>query len=120
MIGAVDESGRALLTIRIENPATAAVGSLDAWIDTGVTGELVLTLDRIESLGLPLGPKVRAGLADGSEVELDTFTCRVDWFGAWKEIEVVATQGRYPLLGIGLLLDHELQISYRSKTLSVV
>ena len=99
--------------------ATATVAELDAWIDTGFTGELVLPQNHIQSLALPIGPKVRAGLADGSEVELDTFTCLLDWFGEWKQIEVVANQGRFPLLGVGLLLDRALHIDFCANKLTV-
>ncbi len=102
--------------IRLRQPNT----KLDAWIDTGFTGDLVIPLQQVVLLGLPLGPAVPAQLADGSIINLDTYTCLVDWFGAWKEIEVIANQGQFPLLGIGLLLERQLNIDYRAKTLSVL
>ena len=120
MTGIVDSSGRALLPLRLQNPNTATQVELHAWVDTGFTGELVLPQQQVDSLGLPLGPAVRAGLADGSEVELDTFTCILDWFGESRSIEVLANQGQFPLLGVGLLLDRELHVDYRGKTLTVV
>jgi clan AA aspartic protease len=119
MTGTVDSSGRALLRIHVRHPVSKAETELDAWVDTGFTGELVLPLSQITSLGLPLGPAVRAGLADGSEIELDTYTCQLDWFGNWFRIEVVANQGQFPLLGVGLLLNRDLHIDYRAKTVSV-
>jgi len=79
----------------------------------------VLPQSSVTSLGLPLGPAIKAGLADGSEVKLDTYLCQLDWFGKWRQIEVVANQGRFPLLGVGLLLDHDLHIDYRAKTIIV-
>src|SRR5437588_1184215 len=108
MNGTVDGSGRALLRIRIQHPVSAAETEIDAWVDTGFTGELVIPHQQVMSLNLPLGPAVRAGLADGSEVDLDTYTCHLDWLGQQKRIEVVANQGQSPLLGVGLLLDHRL------------
>ena len=39
---------------------------------------------------------------------------RVNWFGEQFDLEVIASEGDYPLLGVGLLADHDLHISYRS------
>jgi len=117
--GTVDGAGRALLRIRVRHPVSAVETELDAWIDTGFTGELVLSQKQVTPLNLPAGPAVRAGLADGSEVELDTHFCLLDWFGEWKGIEVVANQGQFALLGVGLLLGRDLHVSYRAGTLSV-
>lgn len=92
---------------------------MDAWIDTGFTGDLVLPLAHVTALGLPPGPVVNAKLADGSDIELDTYTCLVEWFGAWKRIETIANAGQFPLLGVGLLQGHELHIDYRAGTLTL-
>jgi hypothetical protein len=54
-----------------------------------------------------------------ADIQLDTHTCVHEWFDEWKRIEVVANVGQYPLLGVGLLLDHDLQIDYRAKTSTV-
>lgn len=119
MTGSVDGSGRAFVRIRLKNPTNATEVELDAWIDTGFTGELVLPQPIVTSFGLPLGPFVMARLADGSDIQLDTYTCHLEWFDEWKRIEVVANQGQYPLLGVGLLLDHDLHIDYRSKSIVI-
>jgi clan AA aspartic protease len=118
MNGIVDGAGRALLRLRVRNPNDAREADLDVWIDTGFTGELVLPQKHVTSLGLPIGPAVKAALADGSEIQLDTYTCLVFWFDEWKRIEVVANQGQFPLLGVGLLLDRKLVIDYAAKTLT--
>jgi clan AA aspartic protease len=119
MTGSVDGSGRALVRVRLKNPAGTTDVELDAWIDTGFTGELVLPQQTVTSLGLPLGPSVMARLADGSDIQLDTHTCHLEWFDEWKRIEVVANQGQFPLLGVGLLLDRDLHVDYRAKTVTV-
>jgi clan AA aspartic protease len=119
MTGSVDGSGRALIRIRLKNPTNTTEAELDAWIDTGFTGELVVPQQHVTSLGLPLGPSVRARVATGSDVQLDTYTCLLEWFGEWRRIEVVANQGEYPLLGVGLLLDHDLHIDYRARTITI-
>jgi len=119
MTGNVDGSGRALVRIRLKNPTAATEVELDAWIDTGFTGELVLPQQSVVSLGLPLDPSVMARLATGTDIQLDTYTCLLEWFNEWRRIEVVANQGQYPLLGVGLLLDHDLHIDYRAKAITV-
>lgn len=120
MTGTVDNAGRALLQIHLKSSADGMEAELEAWIDTGFTGELVLPRDRVASLGLPLGAAVKAVLADGSKVQLDAYTCLLNWFGEWKRIEVVVNQGQFPLLGVGLLMDRELRIDYRTKTVHVI
>lgn len=62
---------------------------------------------------------VKAILADGSEVTLKRYVCLIDWFGEERDLEVVANEGEYPLLGVGLLLDHDLRISYRSAEITI-
>jgi clan AA aspartic protease len=108
-----------MLLIRLKYPASSVESPVDAWIDTGFTGDLVLPANLIASLGLPLGPAVSAKLADGSIVHLDTYSCILDWFGQWKAIEVVSNQGDFPLLGVGLMQDHELRVDYRLKSLTL-
>jgi predicted aspartyl protease len=55
MTGTVDSLGRALLRVRLQHPQSASVVEMDAWIDTGFTGELVIPQQQIAALGLPLG-----------------------------------------------------------------
>jgi predicted aspartyl protease len=99
MTGVVDDKGRVLLRIRIAHPTTSIETEIDAWIDTGFTGELVMPMTQIATMGLPLGPTIKAVLGDGTETQLETNTCLIAWFGETKRIEVVANQGRFPLLG---------------------
>jgi clan AA aspartic protease len=120
MTGTVDGFGRALLRIRLRHPTTNAATELDAWVDTAFTGELAVPQTQLTSLNLPLGPAVRAALADGSEVDLETHRCHLDWFGAWKTVELIASDGQHPLLGIGLLVGHELHIDYRAMALTLL
>jgi predicted aspartyl protease len=116
LTGFVDEYGRALVRLAVRHPITGAEAVWDGWIDTACTGELVLSLDHIRSLGLQPASSARVALGDGSEVRLDTYTCLVEWFGERLEIEAIANAGRYPLIGVGLLAGHELNISYQALT----
>jgi len=113
--GAVDEFGRALVRVSIRPPES----EVEVWVDTGFNGDLVLPREVVEKLSLPASGTVKAVLADGSEVALQTFSCAVDWFGSWRDLEVVANDGVYPLLGVGMLLGHDLAISYRSGVLTI-
>lgn len=47
------------------------------------------------------------------------YVCLVDWFGEERDLDVVANEGEYPLLGVGLLLGHDLRISYRSGEITI-
>ena len=119
--GHVDNAGCALIQITVQPTPTAPGVDLDAWVDTGFTGELVLPQDKIATLGLPRSAVVKAELGDGSETMLDVYTCLVAWFGRMQQIEVIAANtGKFPLLGVGLLLGHTLTVDYTSRTLTIV
>jgi clan AA aspartic protease len=66
MTGFVDDSGRSLVRLRINHPTITNEMEIEAWIDTGFTGELLVPKAVLDSLGLPLGPAVKARLADGA------------------------------------------------------
>ena len=117
--GWIDSSGRALVRIAVKSSARSSPIELDAWVDTGFTGELVLPQESISALGLPQSATVRAELGDGSEVVLDICSCLIEWFGQEKQIEVIASTGQLPLLGVGLLQKHKLIIDYPSRTLAL-
>ena len=114
MTGEVDDSGRALVPVTLESVIDARPVELKAWVDTGFTGELVLPQTIIAALGLSRSAVVRAELGDGSETVLDTYTCRIDWFGELQEIEVIAGAAEVPLLGVGLLRNHRISVDYVS------
>ena len=78
MNGEVDRSGRALLVLRVGSTDRAATIDLTVWVDTAFTGELVVPRPTVERLGLMQSSAVAAGLADGSEVVLETYSCVVE------------------------------------------
>ena len=119
MNGHVDTAGRALVRIVVTSPATATVMDVEAWVDTGFTGELVLPQDRVAALRLPRSAVVRAELGDGSETVLEVYSCLIEWFGRVQQIEVIAHTGTSPLLGVGLLQGHTLTIDYAAHTLTI-
>jgi clan AA aspartic protease len=117
--GEVDNSGRALVVLRLRPSLDANATPLTAWVDTAFTGELVVPRGTIERLGLHQSAAVMAGLADGTQVVLETYSCIVEWFGQDRRVEVVENEGQFALLGVGLLRDRRLQIDYRSRTVSI-
>lgn len=119
MIGVIDEFGRALLSVSLRSSPDEAAEPLEVWVDTGFTGELVLPHRIIESRRLPKSGSVDAILADGSGIELSTFTCFIDWFDTKKRVEVVENEGDRALLGVGLLLGCEFRANYRTLSLTL-
>lgn len=119
MNGIVDESLRALLDV----PVSAAKGdertSIRVWIDTAFNGGLVIPRQSVEQLGLKQGSTTAATLADGRTVDLETYTCYLDWFGETSRTQVVANDGPFPLLGTTLLADRKLMIDYKAKTITL-
>ena len=119
MNGHVDESGRALLSIQIANTREATYVQLLAWIDTAFDGHLVLPLRMIEELQLESLAQTEGILADGSRVTLETFFCYVELFGQRVPLQVIANDGRFPLLGTEMLHNRVLHIDYHRRVLSL-
>ena len=119
MNGKVDSFGRALVTVALRPSDAAAAHEIQVWIDTGFNGDLVLPQQLIDDLALPNSGTVKAILADGSEVTLQRYVCLIDWFGGQRDLEVVANEGEFPLLGVGLLMGLDLHISYRTGELTI-
>lgn len=119
MNGHVDHAGRALVSVLIRQSDESVAHKIIAWIDTGFNGELVLPQRQIDEWGLQPSGTVTATLADGSKVTLTRYACLIDWFDQTRELEVVANEGEFPLLGVGLLLGYDLHVSYRRRELTI-
>jgi clan AA aspartic protease len=109
-----------MLSITIRDLSRAQSTCLDAWIDTGFTGHLVLPRSYIALLKMQPTAQAVAVLADGSQTTVDTYSCLIDWFGKETAAEVIANDGHHALLGVVLLLDHVLTINYPASTLNLV
>jgi clan AA aspartic protease len=119
MNGHVDNAGRSLISISLKAFSQSTPTQLEAWIDTGFTGELVLAQATISALGFSQSGTVNAELADGSSVVLKTYACLIDWFGKEKRIQALANNGPDPLLGVGMLRAHRLTVDYPAQTLTI-
>jgi clan AA aspartic protease len=121
MDGRIDASGRSLVAIQI-GAMTAETDDVEveAWIDTGFTGALVLPDSLIQQLGLERSGILRAELGDGSTTLLETFACRVEWFGLERSVQAAGNLGRFPLLGVELLDGHRFTADYSAGTVEIV
>lgn len=82
---------------------------IEAVIDTGFNGHLTLPPHLIESFGLPFLRNGRAVLGDGSSVTFNIHEAVILWNGQPRRIPVDAADTE-PLLGMGLLDGHELNV----------
>lgn len=119
MIGQVDDHDRALLSVEIRSEPGSSSTSVATWIDTAFDGHLVFPRSLIERLQLESLAETEAILADGTKVTLETFVCYLSWFGSVMPLQVIANEGRLPLLGTGLLRGRVLHIDYSAKQLTL-
>lgn len=119
MNGFVDDRNRALLPIRVANGLNADPVEIFVWIDTAFDGHLVFSKELIRRLNLDSLVETEAILADGSKVAMESYFCVIDWFGGKVPVQVIENEGRFPLLGTGLLDGKTVLIDYASKIVSI-
>ena len=119
MIGRAHERGRALLVVRVSGKLNGEYTAATAWIDTAFDGHSVLSLELIRELELDSLAQTEAILADGSKITLETFLCYAEWFGEIVPLQVIANDGRFPLLGTGLLHQRILHVDYRMQIVTL-
>lgn len=119
MNGFVDDKLRALISVPMAATRDRDRTHLYVWVDTAFNGGLVIPRKHIESLELVKESTAEAILADGKMVELETYACFFEWFGATYETQIVANDGEYPLLGTMLLSGRKLEIDYAARVVAV-
>lgn len=119
MIGRIDEHNRALIDLTVTKQPESPVSTITAWIDTAFDGFLVLSHQQIHNLELEQLAKTEAILADGTVAVFDTFLCYVNWFDVLLPIQVMANDGKFPLLGTGLLELRRLNLDYVDRIVSL-
>ena len=82
---------------------------VDAVIDSGFSGYLVLSPESIRALHLPRFASGRIVLANGEDAVVDFHAAEIRWDGRWIEVEICAAGGE-ALLGMSMLRAHELNI----------
>jgi clan AA aspartic protease len=117
--GHVDESRRALIDVQIANTPSRHTTAVTVWIDTAFDGFLVFPKNLIDQLGLHQEALASAILADGSHVLLESYVCHVNWFGEIVTAQVIANEGKLPLLGTEFLAHRKLMVDYALGTVSI-
>lgn len=110
MIGKV-ASGRATVPISLRGPS-GNVREVEALVDTGFTGDLVMPGSLVNSLQLASTGVRTVTLADGSQVTVPAWVVEIDWGGQWRQALCLEAGGEV-LLGMSLLADHRLTVDVR-------
>ncbi len=119
MNGRVDEDRRALWDVSVETAKGAELLTLTVWIDTAFNGALVFPVELIKQLGLQQQAATEAILADGRRVVLESYVCYLKWFGNVIAAQVIANDGKLPLLGTELLDNRRLTVDYHARTVTL-
>lgn len=106
--GTVGSRREAVLRLRVFGP-TGAAAEVDALVDTGYTGTLILPDTVIAALELHARAGGRVTLADGSERDHRNYTAAVEWDGKPRRV-IVSAVGDEPLIGMKLLAGYELRV----------
>ncbi len=98
----------ALIPLTLLGPGGNRV-QIEAVVDTGFTGHLVLPPAVVGELNLPLRGARDSFLADGSLISLDAYRVGVEWEDRVRVVPALAAVGG-PLVGMSLLRGSELRI----------
>ena len=104
--GAVNVGYEAVISLSVEGP-TGQTRLVEAVIDTGYSGFLVLPPALATELSLDWAGSGHAVLANDDEAEFDIYDATVLWDGHHRAIEADAA-GSTPLVGMLLLEGHSL------------
>lgn len=110
MIGQVSPAGReAIVAVRVMPEWGATSVEVPTVVDTGFTGELVLSTETLMLLSTPPRGVVDVELADGMVTQLWWHVARVLWHGRPRRVLAYEAEGAY-LIGMALLRDSHLTI----------
>lgn len=84
---------------------------IECVVDTGFEGALTLPPETVAALDLPYITRIRANLADDSNVRTRVHLATIVWHGVRREVVVLA-MGRRPLIGTALMQDYHLGIDF--------
>jgi len=108
MTGTVNALREAVLRLVVLGPG-GREREVEAVIDTGYNGSLILPPYLVAELGLPFRIRSSATLGDGSTGLFDVHDGTVHWNGKSRRIAVDVADSE-PLLGMALLYGYELTI----------
>ena len=107
--GTVSTDREAQVRLRIRGPA-GIDATVTVIVDTAFSASLTLPDALIQKLGLVLHSNGTGVLADGASVQFDVYLAEVEWGGVWQPVLVSAVGGK-PLLGMRMLVGHELRVT---------
>ncbi len=93
--------------IELEIVGVDRLERIDAIIDTGFTGELMLSGDLIDRLEIPRVGELPITLGDGSEVYVSLYLAIVVWHGEKRIVQALRTDSN-SLVGMSLLFGNRL------------
>ncbi len=94
-------------TIELEVVGVDRLEKIEAIIDTGFTGELMLSGDLIDRLEIPRVGELPITLGDGSEVYVSLYLTIVVWHSEKRIVQTLRTDGN-SLVGMSLLFGNRL------------
>ncbi len=109
MFGQVNQNRESILKLVISGDENCKI-AVDAVIDTGFNGDLIVPPEAISELGLKLQGYQKAILGDGTISQFQVCEATVIWDGSRRLVEVnAATSG--VLIGMGLLEGYKLEVN---------
>ena len=109
--GKVNEKGQALVVIEALD-RDGWLQPLEFVLDTGFTGDLLLSADVIQRLAVVPHDEINAALADGQGVKLNGWLGSVFWHNRMRSVVMAQADGE-PLLGTKLLQGNRVTIDVR-------
>ncbi len=106
--GAVNANLEVVIPLPLQD-SSGQTREVEAVVDTGFNGYLILPPMLMEDLELPVVGDGEAVLADGSQATFDVYGVTVLWDGQSMYVETGAV-GVDPLVGMALLEGHNLNI----------
>lgn len=106
--GIVTARPEVVFTLSVRD-STGQPHAIDAALDTGYTGHLTLPAAQIAAMRLPMKSQEPMMLADGTILQVDVYEAAVMWDGAARQVPVAAVETK-PLIGMRLLLGHDLRV----------
>ena len=111
MSGLVNARGEAVLTVRVVGGDRRRDEPVEAVIDTGFDGYLLMPPSVADSLSLPRLGSTRPTLADGRVVTMPVHIASVLWHGRSRPVRVLVADGG-SLVGTALLRDSRLVVDF--------
>lgn len=107
--GRVNAAKQAIITVVLVDQ-TGLLVDVEAAVDTGFSGYLILPPALIAAVQLPYDRTDSFTLGDNSIVRFDVHTAKVFWDGEERDIAVLAADGT-PLVGMSLLEGSDLFVA---------